>query len=185
MILMKTIEEIEREYKNYQLHSTSVTDLANFSVFIEDGIDTTKEELKVIQKEVKINNRSQRLTKLRNHFPYLFQERIVDIYEEDNQILEEVTKLILSQREKYERIHSIVTDKNFVELTKLIDFSCEYYNQHVDYFESRRDALIYSYRGFTYQASKYQNNITVFNEFFDKMVNGYREEKSSVKKKVK
>lgn len=182
---MKTIEEIEREYKNYQLYSTFVTDLANFSVFIENGIDTTKEELKVIQKEVKINNRLQRLTKLRNYFPYLFQERVVDIYEEDNQILEEVTELILSQKEKYERINSMVDDKNFKALAKLVDFSCEYYNQHVDYFESRRLALEYFYQGFTYYDGKYQNNIAIFNKFFDEKISEYSDQKSNVKKKVK
>lgn len=182
---MKTIEEIEKEYEEYEIENTFDTDLDNFSVSMETSIVITEKERKKIQKEIKKNNRSQKLTRLRNNFPYLFQKREVNIYEEDNQILEKMIELILSQKEKYERASSIVMDKNLIELTRLVDFSCEYYNQHVDYLESRREALIYFYQGFTYHDGKCQNNIAVFDEFFDKKMSEYSEEKSNVKKKIK
>ncbi len=180
---MKTLEMIEKEYEGYELQSTYVTDLKIFSIFIEAGMDTVEEELKVIQKVMKKNHRMKQQTKMLNYFSFFSQVEWEDTYTEDNQILEAIIKVILSQKEKYESVDSIVTDENFRELTRLVDFSCEYYNQHIDYFESRRDALKYSYRGITYYDGKYQNNSMVFDEFFDKKLKEYQER--NVKKKVK
>ncbi len=118
-----------------------------------------------------------------NCFSFFSQVEWIDTYDEDSQILEELTKLILSQKEKLERVNTIVTAKNFRELTKLVDFSYQYYNQHIDYFESRRDTLEYSSCGITYYNSKYQNNITMVDEFFDIKLEEYQED--NVKKKVK
>lgn len=180
---MKTLEMIEKEYEEYELESTFVTDLEIFSNFIEADINITQKELKIIQKEIKKNNRMRQQTKMLNYISFFSQVEWEDTCAEDNQILEKLIKVILSQKEKYERVHSIVTDENFKELTKLVDFSCQYYDQHIDYFESRRDALKYSSRGITYYDGKYQNNIMVFDEFFDKKLKEYQER--NVKKKVK
>ena len=180
---MKTLEMIEKEYEGYELQSTFVTDLKIFSIFIDAGIRITQKELKVIQKVMKKNHRMQQQIKMLNYFSFFSQVEWEDTYAEDNQILEEMLKAIINQKEKLERAHSIVTDKNFREVTRLVDFSCEYYNQYIDYFENRRDSLEFSCRGITYYDGKYQNNSMVFDEFFDKKLKVYQER--NVKKKVK
>lgn len=182
---MKTVEEIEREYEKFHLVSTYVTSLDAFLILIDTNIDNIEEEIRVIQRDIRSNTYSQKFVKFRNRFPFLFEMEEIGIYNEDNKILKEEFEFFLGYKEKYKKLASIVTNETFRELTRLADFSWEYYNQHMDYFTVERDSLEYSYQGFTYCNSQYQNNIPVFNKFFDKKLSEYNEEKKLMKRKRK
>lgn len=180
---MKTLEEIKKEYEGYELESIFVTDLDGFLIFIGNGIKESERAMRAIQKCIKIDSRLQKLAKLRNHFPFLFRMEEVDIYEEDIQILEKELDFVLGYKEKFERLFPLATDKNFSEFTRLVDFSCLYYNQHVDYFQAERDRLNYSYRGYTYHNDNCQNDIAVFDVFFNQKISEYSDEKAVEKRK--
>lgn len=169
---MKTINDIEREYESYTLKSDYVKNIEDFALFIEIGINDTDEQIKDILQEIKENYKEARKAKISNFFLGAFIIREVDYYTEDNKLLEGIVEYILSYKEYFERISSIVTKDNFKELTKLVDFSCEYFNQHIDYFESKRDSLELSYRGINLNSNKI-NEITVFEEFMNRKLDTY------------
>lgn len=171
---MKTIEEIENEYQDFKVESTFVTSLDEFLCFIEIGIDDTKEHVKELLKEMKINSRQQKLIEFKNFFFLLFQQEVIGLYKEDNQILEEIIEFTQGYANKFRIISSLATKDNFFELTKLVDFSCKYYSKHIEYFESRRDALEYSCSGFNYFNGKCVNEIDTFDSFFARKIESVR-----------
>lgn len=182
---MKTVEEIEKEYESYKMKSDFVTTIDEFSCFIEIGIEDAKEQINSFFKEMKINSRLQKLTSIKNIFLQLVQQQEIAIFEDDNLILEEMINYVNGYIKKFTTLFSLSTEDNFTELTKLVDFSCEYYNKHMDYFESKRDALEYSCKGISYFNGKYTNDITTFDEFFEKKVDIILKENNKKLYKVK
>ncbi len=179
---MKIVEDIEKEYEAYEIKSNYVESAEDFAAFIEVGIDDVDEQLNSILIEIRENCKQEKLAKVRNFFLGLFQIEEVEYYSEDNKILEEIIELIMKYREYYQRTLATVNQENFKELTRLVDFSCEYYNQHVDYFESKRDSLEYSYKGIQYRTNL-ENEITQFDEFFNRKMKQYGENKAVEKNK--
>lgn len=179
---MRKVEDIEEEYGKYKMKSTFVTSAEEFATFIELGIEQANEEIKVILKEMKYNCRNEKISKVSNLILGLFQMEEVEYYSEDNEILEEIFEFVSKYKEYYHRIQALVTEENHQELTKLVDFSCLYYNRHIDYFEEQRDALEYQCKGISYYG-KCANNIKEFDEFFNKKMKQLGEDKAVEKQK--
>lgn len=179
---MKRVEDIEKEYEEYKLKSNYVISAEDFAAFIEIGIDEIDEQTAAILNEIKINCKDERNAKIRNLFFGLFRIEEEDYYGEDNKILEELLDFISKYKEYYRKLSSIVTKENFQELTRLVDFACEYYNKHIDYFEYKRDILEYSYKGIMYSENRV-NLIKEFDEFFTKKIAQYESGKKVVKNK--
>jgi hypothetical protein len=169
---MKTVKEIEEEYKNFTPTSNYVESIDDFNVFVEVGILDTLEQERELKKEVKINKIEELKTKIINLFSILFNTiYCIDIYQKDNEILSEIIEFINSYKNNFTRIKEGVTTANYQELVKLIDFSCVYFNNHIDYYDDKRASLEYEIKGIGYSNGRYENNIKVFQEFFDKKVN--------------
>jgi len=175
---MKTIEEIEKEYEEYKIKSDFVTDLEGFQAFMIIGIDDTDESIADTLKEIKLNNRVKLETAIKNFFLAPFGMRTEDLCDEDNDILRKVAAYTASYREFFERILELADESNFKELLRLVDFSTEYYNEQMSYYESQRDALEYSAKGINFFNSKYSDEREVFQKFMDKKLSSYNPTKS-------
>lgn len=175
---MKTIEEIEKEYEQFELKSEYVTSLEEFQTFIEIGIDDTEESIADTLKEIKANNRAGLEASIMNFFLKIVGTEIVGLYSEDNEILREIIAYITSYRELFERVLALADENNFKELVRFLDFAVEYYNQQMSYFESRRDALEYAAKGINFYNRKYSDEREVFQEFIEKKLSEYNSTKS-------
>ena len=83
--------------------------------------------------------------------------------------------MIREYRSLFYRLVLIASEDSRLEIVKLVDFLGEYYNQHVDYFDHRRDQLEMAFRGFQMYNSKYEDNREVVYQFADKKISELEE----------
>lgn len=179
---MNQIEIIQREYEEFVLKSNFVKNKEEFLLFIEVGLDNLDSQLIDILKEIKINCKIKNKEKIKNIILGLFKFEDLDFFDADNKILEEIIKYINTYKQYFTKLRNIVTEENFQELTRLVDFASVYYNKHLDYFEYKRDILEYSYKGIG-SSKKIANNFLEFDEFFNKEIAKYSLNKAVEKKK--
>lgn len=167
---MKTIEDMRKEYDQYEPTSELVTNLEEFHAYMEIAIDDADENEKAVQKEINENNRWKINGMIRNFFFFIFEEEDIEFYDEDNNILQEIINLIRKYLEFYKKIKEIGTEDNFQELVKLVDFACEYYGKQIDYYEYRRDQLELSFKGFYMTNPRHQDNKETLLSFIESRI---------------
>ena len=179
---MKTVKDIEKEYEGFQIKSNFIKSCEDLVAFLLVGIDDTYEIEKFNKKEILYNKFAQLETRIKNFIFLIFDMEEIDLFDEDNELLEESNKLVENYRETCERVIDVANDENYLELIKLIDFCTEYYNKHIDYFEFERDVLEMSLKGISMYNPKYEDNRKVVEEFVDKKLSVYTNNKQLVKK---
>lgn len=162
---MKTIEQIEEEYKDFQIKTGTVTSVEEFLTYIEVGVDDIDENLDDYKKELRENKIWALEAKVRNFFFFVFQEEDTDFYDEDNQIVNSCLRFTLLFKDFYDRIQKIVNEQNYLELTKLVDFACQYYLSQMAYFDYLRDQLEMHTLGFYFSNSSQEDNEEPFTAF--------------------
>lgn len=180
---MKTIKEIQEEYQKYKGKTDFINNLEEFASFMLVGLDDIEEARSEINKEKQENKKWELSAKIRNFFYFLFEEEDVSFYKQDNAILDESIQLTIKQEEYFQKIIEIASEENIQELVKLTDFCCEYYNQHIDYLESKRDALEYAYKGYNFYNGRLEDNRESFNRFFEQKMKELSPQKSVEKTK--
>ncbi len=180
---MKEINELKEEYSKYERKIDYVKTLEDFLAFITVSIDDLEEQQVDIIKEMKLNCKDQLSARIRNFFLSMFQIEEVDYYTEDNGILDEILTHITTYISYYHQLQMVANEENFQELTKLVDFLTDYYNEQNAYFESERDALEFKLKGFSFFDSRNQDNREVINDFFNHKLNEYTGEKAVEKQK--
>ena len=165
---MKTVQQIEEEYKDFQPTSTYVTNLDEFLTFMEIGLDDTDEYQKDYEKDLKENKRWALEARVRNLLFFIFQEEDVDLYAEDDKILHSCIDYLELLRKFYQRIQGMATEDNFRELVKLVDFSDVYYSSQMDYYDFLRDRLEMLARGYNLYNSRYEDTKEPYTEFMNK-----------------
>ena len=168
---MKTIEQIEEEYQKYKKRAEYIKDYDGFLTYVEIGIDDLEEDIKNRLKEKSENLRWQLAGKIRNFFFFIFEQEEVELYDDDNQLIDELIALASFYIERFREIQERSSQENYEEFIKLIDFATDYYNQHFDYIESKRDGLELIYKGFQYYNYKYEDNREIFAKFFRQKIN--------------
>ena len=167
---MKTIEQVEEEYKNFESKRKDVTNLDEFKTYLDIGIDDCDERIKDLEKEKKINNRKLLETKILNFISFVDVKVDENFFIEDNGILDRYISLHKIYKDYFDSIKFIARDYNYKELFKFIEFLILHYNEQVDYNEYLRDELEYKYRGISFYNPKYVNNNDVmFQFYFDHM----------------
>ena len=167
---MKTIEQVEEEYNNFESKRTDVTSLDEFKTYLDIGIDDCDERIKDLEKEKKINNRKLLETKILNFISFVDVKVDENFFIEDNGILDRYISLHKIYKDYFDSIKFIARDYNYKELFKFIEFLILHYNEQVDYNEYLRDELEYKYRGISFYNPKYVNNNDVmFQFYFDHM----------------
>ena len=172
---MKKIE-INEEYENYEIKSSHVTSLELFRNFIEIGLNEIDEQLSLVLKEINYNNRKKMIAKIKNFFlrNYFYD---LSIYDDDNNVLNELFCFLLGYKIYFYGVLEIGNLENFRELTRLIDFSCEYFSRHLAYFEAQRDMVEYQAKGIQYSPI-HENRIKEFDEFFFEKIDGISSSKN-------
>lgn len=167
---MKTIEQVEEEYNNFESKRTDVTSLDEFKTYLDIGIDDCDERIKDLEKEKKINNRKLLETKILNFISFVDVKVDENFFIEDNGVLDRYISLHKIYKDYFDSIKFIARDYNYKELFKFIEFLILHYNEQVDYNEYLRDELEYKYRGISFYNPKYVNNNDVmFQFYFDHM----------------
>lgn len=167
---MKKIEEIKKEYEVYPVKTKEVTSLEEFLSFIEIGLDDTDEYQHDYEKELKENKRWKLEAKIRNFFFFIFATEETELYDEDSAILEDCISYTEKFREFYQRIQSIASEDNYQELTRLVDFSCDYYSAQTDYYDYLRDQLDMIVRGIQMYNPKYEDTRESFLAFMEEKI---------------
>ena len=150
---MKKIEDIEKEYKEFQIKTDYIRDYKDFIAFMCLGLEETYEA----EKDFKGLDL--------NYFKY------------DNNILIELMDMTLKYRKYFEDIIMVSTEKNYQQLLKIMDFLSKYYGEHIDYFEYKRDKLEKYLQGIDMFNPKYEDNREVLYEFVDKKLSGLDKDK--------
>ena len=176
---MKTLEDIKKEYESYEKKTDVVTNLDEFLSFIEIGIDDTDEYQQDYEKELKENKRWKLEAQIRNFFFFIFAEEEVDLYDEDTSILKDCISYTEKMREFYKRIQSVATEENFDELTRLVDFSCDYYYAQTDYYDYLRDKLELISKGIQLYNPRYEDSRVPFTKFMEEKIKGFERKKQT------
>ena len=172
---MKKIEDIEKEYKEFQIKTDYIRDYKDFIAFMCLGLEETYEAEKDFKKELKNNKRDEVKGKIRN---IIFTTGLdLNYFKYDNNILIELMDMTIKYRKYFEEIIIISTEKNYQQLLKIMDFLRKYYGEHIDYFEYKRDKLEKYLQGIDMFNPKYEDNREVLYEFVDKKLSGLDKDK--------
>ena len=82
-------------------------------------------------------------------------------------------------REFYKRIQSVADEENFDELTRLVDFSCDYYYAQTDYYDYLRDRLELIFKGIQLYNSRYEDSRDAFTKFMEEKIKGFERKKKT------
>lgn len=179
---MKTVDEIKKEFEIYKPNNEKLVDnLEGFNMYLMIGIDDLDATEEDYKKEIKENNNWQLRAKIRNFFFFIFQEEEVDFYDEDNEILLELIKLSTEHRNLFKKIQETVTEDNYMDLFKLVEFSTIYYGDAIDYFDFKRDRLEMALKGLYMCNSRYEDNTAKFYEFAYEYIKKYEDNKEKEK----
>lgn len=179
---MKTIEEIEKEYEEFDgLYKTER--LEELHAIIEQQILTMTEDANLIRKEYKNNRRDKFFASIRNKFPIIFEEEEIDYYDDEIEFIVKQTCIADMLINQMQAILLYADETNFKELTKLLSFMVLYYQKNSDYIDSQIDALEFKYKGFGYINNREEDNFMIVDEFFRKKINEYSDG-NSVEKNI-
>lgn len=181
---MKTREDLEKEYEEFQIKSDFVNSLDEFRVFLLVGIDDTFDIEKANKKEIMYNKLSSLKAQASNVINFLDEPIDVEFFALDNEILENVGDITVQFRNMYLRMVDIANGDNYLELLKLVDFCSTYYGKQIDYYEYLRDRLEMMYRGIDYSNRKYDDNKDAILEFIKMMMSKYDKDDPKTIKKV-
>lgn len=163
---MKTVDNIKEEYKEYQTQSTFVNTLEDFIAFLDIGIGDTDDDIRNYATLLHQNKKWCVEAFVRNLFPMFFEEKNIEFYDYDNELLEQGIQLSYTQKAYYQALKEIAKENNYKELLRLMDFSFDYYNIHKDYIETAREIVELRFQGISMSNSRYQDNRRPFHEFF-------------------
>ena len=167
---MKSREQIENEYENFQIKSNDVTSLEEFKLFLQMGIDDSDERIKDSINEKRINKLYEIEAKIKNLFSLNGEIIDTQIFVDDSELLDKYISFQKVYKEYFESILFITRDYNYKELLKFCDFLIEHYYEHIEYIEYLRQQNEFNYEGISFYNSNYSNNRDVMISFyFDKM----------------
>ena len=166
---MKTLQEIEEEYKRYPGKTGVIHSLDDFLTFMEIGMDDTEEYQKDYEKELKDAERQRKKEKF-YHFFLLsnYSVELDQIYDLDREILKKCISYTKEIGKYYRKIYSIATEDNYRELTRFVDFISDYYLSQTGYYDYERDQLDLFVRGISLYDPRYENTRDEFLKFLDK-----------------
>ena len=151
---MKTKEDLKKEYEIHKIENKLLKTI-NSKEDLEVIFELEKNEIadckSICSKEKKANYIQLLLSRIENVFSFLTgYYNQYEIYGEDNEILDEFIKTLKAQENFFDSLASSVTEENYKEIIKLVDFSIKCFNYIIDYYDDIRQRLEYSYQGISY-----------------------------------
>ncbi len=184
---MKKIEEIEEEYESYTTDKPYVSNLMEFFAYIEIGLDQLVEEQDAAVKERKSLKRDMFMLKLIDFITMTPIEEDTDInfLVADIKAVNEIIELSNYQAGYFAEIAERVTEENFKELLRLVDFSSMYYSKNLDYLDYLRDVYEFQRKGINMFKSGIEDNRKSFDEFMQKKLKEFAKVQVKPVEKVK
>ena len=180
---MKTIEELEKEYNQYQIGENAIEDYEEFYAYLTKVINSISQNWEDAFNQISENNRWQKISKVRNLFPFLFVQEDTTFYDYDNSLLIEASDLFVHNLEYCERISYIASRDNFVELNKLLNFLLDHYEESINYLNFKRDALNAQYKGTSIVEPEYEYSFKLVDKFANEKISSFENHKQLVKTK--
>lgn len=174
---MKTITDIEEEYKNFDSKTTTVTNLEELNAYMEIIFGEIAENIRALKVDYDGNKKCKLLASIRNLFPMFFEEEEVGFYDEDNKCLDEILLLNLIYENYFKTILVNSNESNLREMIKLVDFLVLHYGKDIDYVESKRDNLEYRLKGYGCINCRDEDTYEAVSEFFSKKIKEFEVEK--------
>lgn len=167
---MKTTEEIELEYEEYDV---DLNVCENIDDLYEDIINTSKDieddKLEVL-KAIKENTKDKLFDKIFMVL-HLIEDIDLSYYDDDIQILNEEFDLILIYKYYLSKLMNIANEENFKEVYKLLFYMMAVaYENNIAYLEYKRDMIYYKTKGINYCNSKFVDSFDAFKKFFDEKI---------------
>lgn len=180
---MKTKEQIKEEFDKYELQEEVVKNKASLDAVLEITKDDLFENVRVTTKEKRANKIEKLKSRISNLFSFFTEtENQIEIYDEDNKILDNFLEFCIQQNIFLTTMEEISSDTNYQELARLYEFSLNYFNEILDYYDQLRDKLEYNYQGITFYGGK-DDNKEAYCEFMEEELAHIRKEKNIVKTK--
>lgn len=165
---MITLEEIEKEYETYEIKTKQVVSMDYFLGYLEVGNEDAEELIKVYNDEIKGEKAARVIDRINCFINFISLEDEIDYIGEDIKIVEEMIKHTEEYVDYYKTMERIATRFNFLELTRLIDFSTEYYNKQAKFYDYERQQLeMHASHIQVYNPNVYDTR-EVFKEFMNK-----------------
>lgn len=180
---MKTKEQIKEEFDKYELQEEVVKNKASLDAVLEITKDDLFENVRVTTKEKRANKIEKLKSRILNLFSFFTEtENQIEIYDEDNEILDNFLEFCSQQNMFLTTMEEMSSDTNYQELARLYEFSLNYFNEILDYYDQLRDKLEYNYQGITFSGEK-EDNKEAYCEFMEEELAHIRKEKNIVKTK--
>lgn len=172
---MKTLNDIEKEYSEFNIRIDTITSFEEFETWIQIAFMDIKENIKVLTMDYKNNRNAKILGSIRNLLPFLYEYEDTSFYDKDNEYVEEAFLLNKLYENYFKQIYYYSSNYNYNEMAKLADFMMVYYDRNTDYIYGKRDELEYTKRGYSCFNNKDEDNVEVLHEFFINKINEFKE----------
>ena len=138
---MKKLEDIEKEYESFTTDKPYITNLMEFFAYIEIGLDSLVADQDIAVKERRSLKVDRLMLKVMDTLTFASLEEDSDIHflDADIEAINQMIVLSNNQATYFARIAELATEDNFKELLRLVDFTCAYYNNNIDYIDYLRD----------------------------------------------
>lgn len=168
---MKTIEDIKKEYDEFECRITSITSLEELEAWIEVAFDDIDENMRLLKVDYNYNRNYRTLAYITNLLPFLFEHEDLSFYDKDDKIIEESTVINKIYKNYFKQIAYYSNDDNYLELAKFADFVMFYYDKDVTYLYEERVGLEYQKKGYGYISNSEEDNSEVVHEFLSLKIN--------------
>lgn len=182
MITIKTKENIKDEYREYKLQSQIITSEETAILYIDQCLYETLDQLKALKREIRTNEKEKLKSIILNQFSFFYETINPNLYDEDNQLLEEIIDYIMEIINFLNTIKNATTTFNYKETSRLTEFLVLYYDEQIDNYDTIREILEYSYRNIEYSVELEDNRIA-FKEFLEEQIATLQKEKNLEKTK--
>jgi hypothetical protein len=179
-----TLQELKEEYKKYKPSMTVIKECSDLNLYALDIIEIINDSLKEYKKELKENKKMQKSAKIRNLFPFIFQEEVSGFYDKDNELIIEIAKEMQRQIERINIIIDKISDNDKYELLKLLEFISAYYSNNIDYLEKEREVLEFNIQNI-YLSNDKDDTRKVLDEFFNEKINMFNRNTNNIEKSKK
>lgn len=180
---MKTIEDIEKEYNDFEYIPKSINNLEELEVWTMVVFDDIDENLRVLGIDYRNNKTCKVIGTIRNLFLFVYEYEDVSFYDKDNKLVEEAYILNEMYKNYFKQIIHYSNEENYNEMFKFANFLVMYYKKDLDYIDGERNDLEYTQKGYGCVNNKDEDNSLVVHDFFIKKINEFKEVKGIEKVK--
>lgn len=180
---MKTMEDIEKEYDEFECRQKPINSIEELESWIEVALGDIDENLRVLDIDSNGNRRCRIAGSIRNLLPFLYEYEDLSYYDKDDKLIKDARIINGMYADYFKQIIHYSNEDNYVEMFRFADFLVMYYEKDLDYIYAERDDLDYIKKGYSCVNYKDEDNSLLVHEFFSIKINEFKESKGIEKVK--